>query len=522
MPRIRGALRRTSLRRRRGPRAPGPAFEQDAFYRLLVENLEDYAVFTTDRDGVINSWNSGAEKLFGYSPEEALGRDAAILFTEEDRAEGVPRIEIRKALERGRAADERWHVRKDGLRFWASGLVFPLRDEARGFVGFIKIARDMTARRLAFQQFQQAQERLNIVANAVPSLLSYVDRDQRYVFCNRAYRDWFGSDFSGKTLREALGEEAYAMVRPHVETALSGRRVRYQLLLPYRAGGSRWIDAQYIPDAAADGQVRGFVVIASDVTAAKEAEERLKRSEKRLTREAEELGRAVEEGSQELRRKVEELEHFSYTLSHDLRAPLRALQGYSQLLLQKLGGQMGPHDAALLQRIADAAARLDRLIRDLVDYTLLGRDESRICAVDLDPVLAHILAHYPALQGARVEVRSPLGRVIGRESLLTVAISNLLVNAVKFVPEGRQAEIEVWTDSGDGRLRLNIQDNGVGVPKDLHEKIFQPFHRLDLLKEGSGIGLAVVRKAVDHMEGTLGLESEPGVGSRFWIELPAA
>lgn len=494
--------------------------DPEEFYRLLLENLEDYAVFTTDRDGVINSWNSGAEKLFGYSPQEAIGLEADVLFTEEDRAARVPRAEIRKALELGRALDERWHVRKDGRRFWASGLVFPLRDRARELVGFIKIARDLTLRKLSAERLREADERLSLVTDAVPNLLSYVDRDQRCLFCNRAHQEWFGSDFRGRTLREALGEEAYAAVRPHVEAALAGRPVRFQSPLPDRAGETRWMDAQYLPDFAPDGAVRGFTALINDVTRDKEIEERLKRSEKRLARETEELGMAVEEGTLQLRRKVEELEHFAYTLSHDLRAPLRAIQGYSQLLLQRLAARLDAESASLLRRMAEAAARLDRLIRDLLDFSRLGRDESRIADIDLDPILRHILGHYPALREARIEVRSPLGRVRAQESLLTVAIANILVNAAKFAPEGRPAEIAVWSESAQGRLRLNVRDNGPGIPPDLHEKIFRPFHRLDATKEGTGIGLAIARKAVDYMGGRLGLESAPGAGSRFWIELP--
>jgi signal transduction histidine kinase len=168
---------------------------------------------------------------------------------------------------------------------------------------------------------------------------------------------------------------------------------------------------------------------------------------------------------------------------------------------------------------------MDRLTQDILAYTRVTRAELTLEPLDLDLVFRAVIEQYPALLAARhlIAVRSPLGRIRGHLPSLIQCFSNLLENALKFVREGEQPDIEVSSEPVDGRIRIIVQDHGVGIAPEQHRRIFGIFERAaDSRIPGTGIGLAIVKKAVERMGGSIGVSSTPGLGSRFWIELEAA
>lgn len=237
------------------------------------------------------------------------------------------------------------------------------------------------------------------------------------------------------------------------------------------------------------------------------------------------LERRVEERTAKLQELVAELESFSYSVSHDLRAPLRVMAGYARVLLEDHGGALTPAVRDYVERIARAAERMDRLTRDVLAYTRLSRGEAVLEDVDLDRVLHELLEQYPELDASRaaIVVRFPLGRVRAHAPSMEQAIANLIGNALKFARQDVGTRIEVFTQPAGDRVRLVVQDNGVGIHPMHHEKIFRLFERVagrDV--PGTGIGLAIVKRAAERMGGTVGVHSVPGQGSQFWIELPKA
>lgn len=483
--------------------------ESDRRFRLLVQSVRDYAIFMLDPGGRVISWNIGAQKIKGYAADDILGRHFSIFYPPEDT--GKPAWELEEAARRGSFEDEGWRVRKDGTRFWANVVITAVKDEEGRLTGFAKVTRDLTERRRA-EELERERD-LRRVIDGVPALVSYVDDRQRYAFNNLAYEQWFGRgrhELRGMTVREAVGDDAYAVVRPHLERALSGQRVDCEIPIAAKDGPARWLHVRYEPDRSMDGTVRGVFVVASDVSAMREH--------------ASALEAAVRERTSDLQRSVADLESFTYTITHDLRGPLRAIQGYAHFALRRLEDTVDQESRRLLERIAASSGRMDQLIRDLLAFSGVSRAEFKLVPVDLDGVVAHVIDHYPGLQKADVRVRGPLGRALGQESLLTQCVSNLIENGLKFVAPGHPPCVAVRSERSDGKVVLWFEDNGIGIPDGSRDKIFEPFVRLHPEQgyDGTGIGLAIVKKAVARMGGRVGVESELGRGSRFWIELAEA
>jgi signal transduction histidine kinase len=235
----------------------------------------------------------------------------------------------------------------------------------------------------------------------------------------------------------------------------------------------------------------------------------------------------VAERTRELQERNEELEAFGYSLAHDLRAPLRAMQGFSQALLEDYGSRLDATGRHYAQLVADSAQAMDRMILDLLAYSRIARTEVTPAPVDLDRVLRHAATQVKAAvdeRRGRVTIEPGLPPILGHEPTLVQAFANLIGNAVKFVPADRIPEARVRAHAWNGRVRVWVEDNGIGIDPQYHERIFRVFERLNNGDDypGTGIGLAIVRKAVEKMGGKVGVESTPGTGSRFWVELERA
>ncbi len=222
----------------------------------------------------------------------------------------------------------------------------------------------------------------------------------------------------------------------------------------------------------------------------------------------------------------QELETFSYSVSHDLRSPLRAMQGYANLLLEDFKGKLAPEAEEFLNRISKAALRMDALIQDVLAYSRITKSEIPLSSIDIESLLRDLIRENRNITrtGARVKIINPLHPVIGHEPCLIQCFSNLLENSLKFVPAGTTPEITIRSDLRNGRARIWVEDNGIGIDPTHHSRLFTMFGRVHHEKsyEGTGMGLSIVKKAVERMAGTVGVESVLGHGSRFWIELAAA
>lgn len=290
----------------------------------------------------------------------------------------------------------------------------------------------------------------------------------------------------------------------------------YRVLLP--DGTVRWLGARAHYICGPTGECERMVGVMNDVTERKEAEAALARSKA-------ELETLVNERTAKLQETVEELEHFSYTITHDMRAPLRAMTGFIKILEEEIGETFAAEHKGYFDRILAGAQRMDQLITDALQYSKAGKIEMPLRPVDTGALLRGLLNTYPNLQPpeARIRLAENLPCVIGNEAGLTQCFSNLLGNAVKFAKPGAPAEITVSAETRDGFVRLNFADRGIGIPPSALAKVFGMWQRASTSHEGTGLGLALAKRVTERMGGRIGVESALGQGSTFWVELkPAA
>jgi two-component system, sensor histidine kinase and response regulator len=289
----------------------------------------------------------------------------------------------------------------------------------------------------------------------------------------------------------------------------------------YSLGAVDFIFLPVVPEILR-AKVGVFVKLAQQTQLIKKQAERLAGQARERTLELE----LIQKLNQQLLETNSELEAFNYSVSHDLKAPLRSIRGYTEVLVEDYGPKMDETARGYLGKIERAVGRMENLTRDLLAYSRIMRESIKLESVSLGEVIKEAMALNAALQAppAAITVQRELSPVLAEPRLLTQCLCNLLDNALKFVPSDKQPSVLLRTERADDKVRIWVEDNGIGIDPAHHQKIFGLFERVGEVRahEGTGVGLAIVARAVERMGGCCGVESAPGSGSRFWIELKAA
>jgi PAS domain S-box-containing protein len=352
--------------------------------------------------------------------------------------------------------------------------------------------------------------------------IAHVGRDGRFLRVNQRLCTIVGierEEILSRTLRDLIQSGDGEPELERFRRLMRGEVDRYQVeRCFYRSDGSHvWI-AVAVTRVADPLEGNDYAIaVVGDVSDWKESQEKIRRLN-------EDLENRVEERTQELREVNAELRAFTYSIAHDLRAPLTSLQGLAQALVDDYGQEMDAMAREYALRIAAAARRMDMMTQDLLGYSQMHRSEIRLEPVSLDMIVEEALASLTseiAGRGGAVSVEHPLSTVVGHYATLMQIVVNLVVNALKFVDSARPPAVVIRSEMRAGRVRLWVEDNGIGIAPEHCERIFGVFERLHGGGEysGTGIGLAIVRRGIERLGGNVGLESEPGAGSRFWIEL---
>ena len=363
-------------------------------FRMMAENVKDYALIMLDVEGRVTNWNAGAERIKGYRAQEIIGQHFSCFYPEQDVERGGPDRELATAAAEGRFEDEGWRVRKDGSRFWANVILTPLRDAAGKLHGFGKITRDVTVRKRAENEIR----RLN------------AELEQRV--CDRTSQ-----------LEEANSE----------------------------------------------------------------------------------------------------LEAFSYSVSHDLRAPLRAIDGFTRILVDEYASLLDAEGNRLCCVVRENTRNMGRLIDDLLAFSRLGRAEMNLCQIDMTKMANSIFQELTTPQNrARIDFQvGPLPPALVDPSLMRQVWTNLLSNAIKFSSKRERAIIEVSSTTREGENVYAVRDDGAGFEMKYVNKLFSVFQRLHSSKEfeGTGVGLALVQRVVRRHGGRVWAEGEPGRGATIYFAL---
>jgi len=367
---------------------------------------------------------------------------------------------------------------------------------------------------------QSSKQRLDSVLSSIEEQFFILDSDWCYIYVNDRVVERTGMQreaLLGKRVQEIFPAIWEGEFRDQLIKAAAERRpVNFEFFYePWEA----WFDVRAYPTA------EGMAVVSAEITTKKRMEDQLLHTQEELIQMNKALEERVDQRTASLREAIGQMEEFSYSVSHDLRSPLRAVQGYARVLAEDYAGALDSGGMEYLNRILQSSSRMERLINDVLTYTRVSRREIQLQPVSLDSIVHEAIAHYPELDPARVHinVQKNLPSVVGHELSLSQVVSNLLNNAVKFVAPGAKPEVTIRSERNNGTIRLWIEDNGIGIRPEHQHRLFGMFERIhpDTLYDGTGIGLAIVRKVTERLGGRVGVESDGVHGSKFWIELRA-
>jgi PAS domain S-box-containing protein len=471
-------------------------------------------IVMTDTEGRIEYVNPKFTQLSGYTFAEVKGQNPRFLGSGKKTPDDYQ--ELWDTISSGRQwRGEFRNRRKDGSLYWESALIAPILDHQGKITHYVAIKEDITQRREAEEELRKREINFKRIVDILPQLVSYVDRDLRYRFVNKAYADLFpGRELVGMSLPEVIGRENFERTRGFIEQVFQGKTVHYSLELDYPEAGEHYIDANLIPDFSSDGKVDGYYAILHDLSHLKQIENSLRKAKD----EAEAANTLKSE--------------FLANMSHEIRTPLNGIIGMLQLLRST---RLDAEQMDCLQTAIKSSRRLTALLSDILDISKIEADriefqERCFETVEIEQALAELFFESVRDKGIGYAFRRSPGvppRIMGDDARLLQVLFNLVGNAIKFTDGGR-VDVEIRplppTPGAPVRLLFTVFDTGPGMPDDTLRDIFEPFIQSDgsytRKHQGVGLGLSIVRKLVARMGGTLCVDSEPGLGTGVYLSLP--
>ena len=491
--------------------------ESDRRFRMLVEQVRDYAIFMIGPDGIATTWNEGVRRLLGYEETEFLGQSGAILFTPEDRARGEVERELRTAIDEGRASDDRWLVRKDGSRFWATGVTTRLNGDDGQPIGFSKVLRDLTDERDAQERLRDSEARLRVALHAARMGIWrwHLPTDSQRVDGSMAQLLGLGDADMMEGFERFL-ERVHPEDRERVEAAFAraaryGREMHEEFRIVRPDGSVRWLAEHGEAGRDESGALEYLTGAAVDVTERKLAEERLVQAQR-----------------------MDAVGHLAGGVAHEINNMMTVILGFSAMLLNDMDEDPRAHELRQIHRSADRAAAITKQLLAFSRRQLLlpqVLDLGRLIR-GLHHMLHRVLGEDKIF---RLDLSDDLGHVRADPGQLEQVLLNLTLNARDAMEPGGTFTIRAWNvelprrEGGDisedelppGQyVRMKVTDSGHGMDAATRARVFEPFFTTKPVGQGTGLGLATAFGIVRQSGGTIRLFSSPGDGTTFNIYLP--
>jgi len=482
-----------------------------------IVNASDDAIISKDLNGIITSWNKGAKKIFGYTAGEMRGTSIMRLIPadrEEEENQILGKIKLGESVEHF----ETLRRTKDGRLIDISVTASPITDSTGKVTGVSKVARDITERKLAEAAVQESEARFRTMSNSMPQLAWIASADGSIFWYNQR---WY--EYTGTTLEQMEGCGWQSVHDPEVLPkviegwkAAIGTQLPFEMEFPLRGadGQFRVFLTRVQPLNSSAGQVVQWFGTNTDVQA-------LKQSEAKVQRLNAELEQRVIERTAQLEAANQELEAFSYSVSHDLRAPLRAVNGFAGIVLEDFGSQLPEEGRRYLERIRNGGQQMGMLIDDLLAFSRLSRQLINLQRVDTTKLAQNAIEELkPQRDGRRIEIKvGELPACQGDPALLKQVWVNLISNAVKYTCGRELAIVEIGCTRENGENVYFVRDNGAGFDMQYANKLFGVFQRLHRADEfeGTGVGLAIVQRIIYRHGGRVWAEAKVNQGATFYF-----
>jgi PAS domain S-box-containing protein len=513
-------------------------------YHKMISEVMDYAIILLDVDGKVLDWNKGAEKLKGYTAKEIVGKSFRLFYPKDDKDRKLPESLLAEAAKNGSANHEGWRIRKDGTRFWGNVSITSLHDSDGKLIGYSKVTRDLTERKIAedrvsnvFEELRQANEFLKQSEERYHRMIDEI-QDYAIILLNtegdiqnwnagaEQIKGYKAHEIVGKNFRQFYAREDRERKLPEtlLAEARNKGRVDHEGWRVRKDGTRFWGHVVLTALHDAEGNITGFSKVTRDLTEKKNAEDALKANAAQLDLK-----------NKTLQRLNEELSSFTHVASHDLKEPLRKIKIFAGRMEEAASIEKNKE---FIDKIKSSATRMEMLIEDLLSYSHVSNDNAKLEKVDLNKIVQSAKGDLEiAITDKQAVIKSDrLPHVAGISYQLHQLFLNLLSNSLKFSKHGERPEISIKAQTikgpdipgeklnGSNKYHhIRVTDNGIGFAHEHADRIFEAFQRLHPKHafSGSGIGLAIVKKVMENHNGIVSAEGNPDVGATFHLYFPA-
>jgi PAS domain S-box-containing protein len=512
-------------------------------YHKMVTEVADYVIILLDKSGKILDWNKGAEKIKGYKADEILGKSFRLFYSKEDKDSKLPESLLKRAEENGSTTHEGWRIRKDGTRFWGSVAITTLYNDSGEILGFSKVTRDLTDKKIAEDklnnqadelkfknaELQRSEERYHrLIGEVQDYAIILLDKEgiiQNWNTGAELIKGYKQDEIVGKSFEQFYPESDRRAELPRqllMQAVEKGKVVHEGWRL--RKDGSKFWGYVVITALHDDEQeIIGFSKVTRDLTAQKHADDLLKANSIELARK-----------NKSLELLNEEINSFAYVASHDLKEPLRKIRAFTSRIEEASDLQTVRE---LANKINNSAIRMQKLMDDLMSYSQLTSDNSSFASINLNEVLKAVRSDLEITimeKKALIEVDT-LPVINAVDFQMHQLFLNLIQNSLKFTASDRAPVIKISATKVPAKkiplgvvndlneyIRISVADNGIGFPAEDAKKIFDVFQRLHPRNHftGTGIGLAIVKKVMDNHHGFVTADGKPDAGATFDLYFP--